>query len=101
MSSAGFNANAPGHHASIQASITPDTTTSRLPTRAAGTMRESYASEEEPYRNLRGTRGLSLAPLAIERAERLVGSELEQVKRRVVREVEVIHCCFETADAQS
>src|ERR1700752_115964 len=74
---------------------------------ATPTTRRSYvrvapdASKDIPCRDLPGARRLTLTPLAVQRAERLVCSELEKVEGIVVGHVEDVHWGLHAARAES
>src|SRR5262249_42487843 len=63
--------------------------------------RDLIASKDETDRDLYSTGGLAYTPLAIQRAERLVRSKLEQGERIVVGRVENIQGGFEAVSAES
>src|SRR5262249_42620723 len=99
MSSAGFSANADGHHTrTAQATVVRRATMCRL-RGCRATARDPYISEHEPQRELCGARRLPEPSLAVERTERLARSNLEERERIAVGNVEQVKRGFETAGA--
>src|SRR5262249_54784072 len=79
----------------------PGATAPRPRPRAAFTTCEYGRSEGEAHRDLPGARTQAQAPLAVQRAERLVRADLQQIERVVVGQVEEVQCRLETTAGEA